>query len=233
MTRYVTANLDFVRGGTGDYVDYLTSLGDVLLVQEAKTTVLDEVLPAGWVSLQHTNGEGRMGSAIAVRDSVRVLEHGLVLGCKPFIRGRRVKMLTRWLAWADLEQGGTRWRVVACHAPPARFSLLRPVFLFNLRKLVGATSLAVVVGADANMPIARFARRVGCVGYGDGIIGLAVTSPSVVTGLDVDEHGMHRNWTDHPAVVADVAPLRLNRRQTGRYIGRLRKRLTKAGRPLP
>lgn len=212
--RWTTANLDFVRGHTADYLAHLCETADVLLVQEAKDVVLADVLPAGWVALQDTTSPATMGSAICYRiATVRgpKAPH-LIEGSSPFWQGRRVGMLTRYIACAHLQDRATKeWRfAISAHLPPLRFAFLQPGMTRRLRRLLKGTTPGhwahahAVVGLDANQPLTRLADRLGMREYGKGIVGLLVGPGLRIEAGEVDPWGIDHDVTDHPSVTIRV-----------------------------
>lgn len=211
IVRIVSANTDFVRGHDATYVRQLCEWGDVLLLQEHKYANLADNLPDGWASLQDTTSEATKGSCIAY--DTRVLDHGwdrLILGAEPFIGGRRVGLLPRYFQVARLVHKGSQRGVVvvSAHEPPFRFRVLQPGYSRRLHATVARYTPDVVVGADANMPLGRFANTLGLEGYGKGIVGIATRLPVVHT--DIKPWGIAHGLTDHPAVVAHVALVMLD-----------------------
>lgn len=127
--RVQTLNLDFHAGSNRLLLRHACKDADILLVQEAKDVDLAAALPEGWRTTQDLSSPDRAGSAICWNNAViRVHEHGLILGAKPFIGGKKIKMLTRWIAWADVTDldTGAVARVFSCHYPPFRFRVLMP-----------------------------------------------------------------------------------------------------------
>lgn len=199
-----SANLDFALGGDRAYLAWLCENHDVLLVQEAKDRVLANILPDGWLSLQDTTDESTRGSAIAVRtETVRVNDHGLALGAKPFIRSKKIGMLTRYIAWAELTERASdeAGLFLSAHFPPWRFRLLQPGYEKNLKKLIFGRR-DVVIGTDANSPVDRLAKRLGFEWVGRGIIG--ILSGRDLTDRKVQSWGIQHDATDHPSVSATV-----------------------------
>jgi hypothetical protein len=204
--RFKAANMDFVRGHDRAYLAHLCEGADVLLVQEAKDVTLADVLPDGWVALQDTTSPATMGSAIAYRretvwagsDPLHLVE-----GSSPFWLGRRVGMLTRYIATAHLQERATgEWRfAVAAHMPPLRFKFLQPGMTRRLRKVLKGHPHAVV-GIDANQPLTRLADRLHMRSYGKGIVGLLFGSGLQVSGGAIDHYGERHGYTDHPSVSA-------------------------------
>lgn len=203
--RAKSANLDFALGGDKAYLAWLCEDADVLLVQEAKDRVLANILPDGWTSLQDTTDESTMGAAIAVRDAaVKVHNHGLTLGAKPIIGGKRIGMLPRYIAWAELEEiaSGEGGLFISAHFPPWRFRALQPGYEKRLRYLIRQHS-AVVMGTDANQPVDRLAKRLGLHWVGRGIVGLL--SSQDLRNPKVRRWGIEHHATDHPSVSATVS----------------------------
>lgn len=202
--RWTTANLDFGLGHDADYLAHLAVLSDVILVQEAKNVHLADVLPKGWRALQDTTSAATMGSAICYRvEAVRAGSSALTLveGSKPFWQGKRVGMLTRYMATAHLQdrETGEWFYAVAAHLPPARFKFLQPGMTRRLRKVLKGHPHAVA-GLDANQPLTHLAAKLDLDCYGKGIVGLLVGKGLRVAVGAVDHWGIQHNATDHPAV---------------------------------
>lgn len=204
LVRVVTANTDFAKGADAKYVRELCEWGDVLLLQEHKYADLAANLPPGWTSLQDITSEATRGSCIAFNASViRCDWDKLILGAQPFIGGKRIGMETRYFQMARLvhKESGRGFVAVSAHEPPFRFRALQPGYTRRLKAAVARYPRAIV-GADANMPIGRFANTLGRSAYGRGIVGIATDLP--VVKHDVKPWGIARGLTDHPAVVVHV-----------------------------
>lgn len=211
--RIASANIDFALHGDPRYLAWVCERADVLLLQEAKNVRLADVLPDGWISLQDTSGatqaerEAHMGAAIAVKDeTVAVDSHHLTLGAKPYLPGsvaRRVGMLPRHIAVASITERATGRPTtpISAHFPPPRFSALQPGFEKRLRA-IAARHRSVVIGTDANQPVAELADRMGLHCAGRGIVGLLSTE--TLHGEQVRPWGIRQHVTDHPAVLATV-----------------------------
>ena len=202
--RWTTANLDFVRAHDADYLAHLCESADVLLVQEAKDVRLADVLPEGWTALQDTTDEAHMGSAIAYRnETVSAGKNALrlTLGATPFWQGKRVQMLTRYIATAHLRDRATgEWRyAVAAHLPPRRFRFLQPGMTRQLRE-VAKDHPHAVIGVDANQPLGRLGKALGLRSFGEGIVGILVGTNLRTGSPLVDTWGVDHSVTDHPAV---------------------------------
>lgn len=209
--RIATANTDWALRGDRGYLRHLCRDNDVILLQEAKDTRIADFLPPGWTSLQDVSSPDRMGSAIAVRDAAVIVKaHGLTSGTLPFIGGRRIAMLRRWIAWADLTERATGDTLfaVSAHLPPWRFRPLQRPYARRLRKVIGARR-DVVIGTDANQPLHNLASRLGFEFYGEdphgnGIVGLLAHTAVTVSGERVERWGIAHHKTDHPAISATV-----------------------------
>lgn len=205
--RFASANLDFALRGDPRYLAWVCQRADVLLLQEAKNVRLSDVLPDGWISLQDTTDAATMGAAIAVKDeTVAVDSHHLALGAKPYLPGpvaRRVGMLPRHIAVASITERATGRPTtpISAHFPPPRFSALQPGFEKRLRA-IAARHRSVVIGTDANQPVAELADRMGLHCAGRGIVGLLSTE--TLHGEQVRPWGIRQHVTDHPAVLATI-----------------------------
>ena len=192
--------MDFYAGGNKDYIHYLCSTADILLLQEAKDFVLADLVPDGWKAMQNTSSDAKAGSAIAVNsDVITVHAWGLVKGCDAPQGGG---MLPRYIVWSECrwEEGGM-FSPIAAHEPPGRYSELQPGYTKKVQTVANSHP-DPVIGADANMDIDTFAKQLGS-GYkavGEGIIGLVSKSP--LTDVEIDKTGVADNQTDHPAVAA-------------------------------
>lgn len=214
----VTANLDFRRGGDGDYLEWLCERAadprgprdhgpaDVLLLQEAKDLHLDRLLPKGWTALQDRTDAGTAGSAIAVRDeAIDVRDFHLVPGVQPFLAGRRVRMEPRHIAVGHLTHRatGTPFAGVSTHLAPPRFKALQDPHERNLRRVVHHHR-NVIVGVDGNQPHERLADAIGLDSYGRPRSIIALLTDLQVTGLEVRDWGEDQSHTDHPAAAGTV-----------------------------
>lgn len=151
--RVLTTNVDWALRPARVKADLaqLTQQSDVLLVQEAKNVRLTRLVDtAQWGVIQNVSSKDRAGSAILYRKSrARVLQHGQTVGVRP----HGVKMLTRWITWADLRVDGQyAFRAVSAHRPPARYKGLWPLFDANVRTFVARSPRPVILGADWNAP---------------------------------------------------------------------------------
>lgn len=210
--RWTTANLDFVRGHDREYLAHLCADADVLLVQEAKTVHLADVLPEGWGALQDTSSEARMGSAICYRKAtVSAAPLMLRLGSLPTLGLFRARMLTRYIACAHLfnKHAGpgeqSHYFAVSAHFPPERYRVLQPLMERRLKRVLSHHQNAVV-GLDANQPVDQLAKRLGLGEFSHGIVGLIV-GPNVVmpaTSQHIDHWGKQHGYTDHPSISATV-----------------------------
>ena len=202
MIRVVSANMDFAARHDRDYLALLCENADVLLLQEAKTFRLADLLPEGWVALQDTTDPGRMGSCIAYRAAAfkAATPLRLSVGARPFVLGRRIGMLTRWIAEAHLiDTEGRPWHAVSAHLPPKRFAALQPGMARRLRRAVRGRPWAVV-GTDANQPIDDLADLLGMKAYGVGIVGILAGPRLTAVRESRDRRGLAEGWTDHPAI---------------------------------
>lgn len=205
VVRFVSANVDFVRGHDRKYVQALTEWGDVIALQEAKTFVLADLLPPGWVSLQDTTNDATKGSCIAYNaDALTHHWDRLALGANPIIGGRRIGLLPRYfqLAGFSIPNTDRGFVAVSAHEPPFRFRALQPGYGRRLKDAT-ARNPNVVVGVDANMPIGALGHALGLEAYGKGIVGVLTRLPVIQS--HVNPWGVNRGLTDHPAVVVHVA----------------------------
>lgn len=192
-----TANMDFARGNDKGYLRHLTECAHVLMLQEAKTFDLDQLLPDGWAGLQNTSSEAKAGSCIAVdKGKLVVVEWHLTYGCDAPADGG---MLPRWICSATLEfkETGKRFTAISGHEPPQRYAHLQPEFTTNLKD-AKRDATKPVIGVDANMPMPELAAHIGGTAYGYGIVG-HVTNQVVEWKSRID-YGPDNNMTDHPAV---------------------------------
>lgn len=197
-----TANLDFVRGGDRSYVRWLCTGSDLVLAQECKDLVLRDLVPEGFRALQDLSSPATAGAALLVRKAtLEVRGFHLVHGARPFIGGRRIGMLDRYLAVGHLvhRESEVRWTGVSGHFPPPRFRPLQPGYSRVLRRVV-ANHVRCVVGVDANQSVHQLARQLGMDDVSTGIVGLLsevdLRHPEVLTW------GPRHGVTDHPAVEA-------------------------------
>jgi hypothetical protein len=212
--RIVTANTAWQMRGDADYIAHLCDKYDVVLIQEAKDTHLAKVAPEGWTVLQDTTDKAHMGSAILVRDSAaRVVKHELLLGVRPFLpTGKRVRMLTRYLNAAHLEEveTGDPHFVMTAHDAPGRFSLLQIPFWRRVKKAIAGHG-HTTIGTDANAPVTRVAKRLGLTPHAQGIVGLMTGSGVKVANVDISSWGIKHKVTDHPSVGAVVTSVKVDK----------------------
>lgn len=216
MLRIITCNDDFT--------DRLTNVPGLIrrhrplaiLVQEAKNTDLHKATRRlGYGVRQQLRSDARAGSAVlwslrharavgtAVDDPTR-LGHGLLAIAYP--RGR--KMLTRYMAWQDVEIGrpGSRRyvRLASYHRPPPRYRDLWRESDARLAEWAAASLIPVILGTDANTPEFRaLAKRLGFrAARGVGIDCVMIRGRVRFTGGPA--RALARRTSDHTPVMVKV-----------------------------
>lgn len=192
-----TANVDFNKGSNKAYIEYLCSVSDVVLLQEAKDFKVKDCVPSGWKAFQDFSSDAKAGSAVAVNTSVvEVSGSNLVKLCDPPPGGG---MLTRY--GMVVQAKGISF--MACHNAPQRYDSQWNQFINNTQDVIG-NNADIVIGMDANMPIATMAKKLGMGihAYGTDIDGLFTKRQ--VTNVKTDTFGEKKNYTDHPSISGTV-----------------------------
>ena len=196
-------NADFATGPRRDrpHLAHLAAKADVILVVEATNIVLADLLPEGWATDQDTTSLDRAGSAICWNTAtVFHQEDQLFLGTRPFIRGRRIKMMNRWIHVAVVTCDDLTVRALAAHYAPRRFSATWAIFTRRLKRILARPDQPVVLGTDANQDIHGLAERLGLKAHGIGIVGVLTVPGLEVTDVEIDRFGLEHGATDHPTV---------------------------------
>lgn len=210
--RIVAGNTDWAKRGDGKYLAHLAQTCDVIATQESKDTDLHAVaktLPRGpWTAIQDTSDDAHKGSGLLVRDAAaKVVNRTWHLGVNPYLRGRRIKMLARYILAVELHTAdGSTLYVLDAHNAPTRFSPLQIPYRRRLKALAGQHH-RTVVATDANQSLTVLAKYLGMKPHGRGIVGLITGSRVKVTSVAVSEWGIRNGYTDHPSVAATCTVL--------------------------
>jgi len=153
--RFVTFNVDF-NNTTAEIKSDINKAevrADVFMFQEVRDVTVANLVSPGWTVYQVTNqGDGRRGSAIAVRDSImnRRVAQGLVLG----VDNHGEQMNDRYIAWNDIEfTNGVIVRVMSLHIPPQRFEYLQPLMCDSFVAFANQSPYPVICGGDWNFTV--------------------------------------------------------------------------------
>jgi hypothetical protein len=182
----------------------------LVLVTEAKDYDMDKALRSvdlhDWNGLQRTSSQARMGCAMAVHKSVDILDWGQELGAAPFIAGRRVRMLSRYITWLRARYDSEHYFAEAIHDPPKRFKPLQTPYDHAIRATSAGHPHAFVAG-DFNGDIRVKAKQLGMkVGGGRGITGILVRRQMRANDVVVQRWGINEHIVDHPSTSLTVLP---------------------------
>jgi len=182
------------RGKRTPLVVMFTEAKDFNLSKALKEKGLDE-----WRALQNTKDLATMGCAIAVHKDVIIKDWGQHLGAKPFINGRRIKLLPRYQTWAQVVYDGAWYFLDDVHDPPKRFKVLQGGYNRVTKATIAGHPNAVVAG-DFNENIRVVARSLNLkVAGGEGIVGVMHRPTVHASDVHMMRWGIANHVTDHPA----------------------------------
>ncbi len=153
--RFVTFNVDFNNSTAQIDADIalVEPKADVIMFQEARDVTVDNLMGPDWTVYQVVNqGDGRRGSAIAIRNTImtRRVAAGLVLG----VDNHGEQMNDRYIAWNDIElTNGTIIRAMSLHLPPQRFEYLQPLMCDSFVAFANQSPYPVICGGDWNFTV--------------------------------------------------------------------------------
>lgn len=190
-----------------------TEVPKVVLATEAKdydakrvVAGFDRDLREEWTAYQVTRTEATQGIAAFVHKSVHVLDWGITLGARPYIAGRRIKMLVRYPMWLHVRYHGQSYFLVGCHSPKVVFKPLQKPYLEHVHTLIAGHPNAVVAG-DWNNDYQKVKHQLGLYwAYGDGIIGIMGRKHTQQGHRVVSKWGIQHKMADHPAIYTTVRP---------------------------
>jgi hypothetical protein len=227
---FAAVNADYAAGNDADHIEHLAQLVDVLGIVECDFE-LEHVAPPGWTAYQAprrparrdrrgrpTRDEAKARSAIMLRDAAVRARPGakleLKVGTRPWLRGRRLKMRTRYITCLGVEHvvTGEPFYVVVPHFAPTRFKGTWERMARRLRR-IAATHPNVVILTDANMSaeaLAGLLELPPLTWHGRQVMAALWNRRHLeARAVDVDTWGRRHAATDHPTVIVALEHRRM------------------------